>query len=316
MSRERVLGGIEAGGTKMVCALGTGPDDLREVVRIPTEDPARTVEEIVAFFRRQDQRPAVLGIGSFGPLDPDPGSPSYGTITTTPKPGWAGFPLGPRIGTALGVPFVFDTDVNAAALGEHRWGAARDVDSFIYLTIGTGIGGGALVRGHRLHGLLHPEMGHLFVPRVDGDAFEGVCPFHGACLEGLASGSAMRKRWGRPAEEIPPDHRAWRLEASYIALGLINFTLTLSPERIVLGGGVSENRFLLPMVRAEFARRLNGYMRSPTVMEDLDSYVVTAELGDRAGVLGALALATEDGPGPTGRMASSTVDSPGQGGQD
>lgn len=304
MSRTRVLGGIEAGGTKVVCALGTGPDDLRALERIPTEDPERTVEEIVAFFGRQEDRPAVVGIGSFGPLDPDPSSPTYGTITSTPKAGWADFPMGRRIGTALGVPFVFDTDVNAAALGEHRWGAARDVDSFIYLTIGTGIGGGALVRGQRLHGLLHPEMGHVFVPRVEGDAFEGVCPFHGACLEGLASGTALRDRWGRPAERIPPDHPAWRLEASYIALGLINFTLTLSPERIVLGGGVSQTPSLLPRVREEFTRRLSGYVRSPTVMEDMDSYVVRAGLGDRAGVLGALALAEELGPGPGADHAS------------
>lgn len=300
----------------MVCALGTGPDDLRALARIPTEDPERTVAGIVAFFRGREEPPEVVGIGSFGPLNPDPGSPTYGTITTTPKPGWADFPLGPRIGAALDVPFVFDTDVNAAALGEHRWGAARDVDSFIYLTIGTGIGGGALIRGRRLHGLLHPEMGHLFVPRVDGDAFEGVCPFHGACLEGLASGSAMRERWGRPPEEIPPDHPAWRLEASYIALALVNFTLTLSPQRIVLGGGVSENRSLLPMVRAEFTPRLNGYIRSPTVMEDVDSYVVKAGLGDRAGVLGALALAEEDGPVSARPPGPSTVDSQGSGAQD
>ena len=225
--------------------------------------------------------------------DPDPGSPTYGTISTTPKPGWADFPLGRRIGAALDVPFVFDTDVNAAALGEHRWGAARDVDSFVYLTIGTGIGGGALVRGRRLHGLLHPEMGHAWVPRVGDDAFEGVCPFHGDCLEGLASAIAMRERWGRPPEEIPPDHPAWRLEASYLALGLVNVALTLSPQRIILGGGLVGNESLLPVVREEFARRLNGYVRSPAIMEGLESYVVKAGLGDRAGVLGALALAAE-----------------------
>jgi fructokinase len=280
----------------MVCAVGTGPDDLRAIGRIPTADPERTVDEIVAFFRRQEEPPEVVGIGSFGPLDPDPGSPTYGTITTTPKPGWADFPLGPRIRAALGIPFVFDTDVNAAALGEHRWGAARDVHSFVYLTIGTGIGGGALVRGRRLHGLLHPEMGHVWVPRIEGDAFPGVCPFHGDCLEGLASGIAMRERWGRPPKEIPPDHPAWRLEASYLALGLVNVALTLSPQRIILGGGVTENRSLLPLVRQEFAERLNGYLRSPAITESVDSYVVRAGLGDRAGVLGALALAGEYGP--------------------
>lgn len=295
MEPGTVLGGIEVGGSKVVCALGTGPGDLRALTRIPTTDPERTVEEIVAFFRRRGERPAVVGIGSFGPLDPDAGSATYGTITNTPKAGWADFPMGRRIGTALGVPFAFDTDVNAAALGEHRWGAAQDVDSFVYLTIGTGIGGGALIRGRRLHGLIHPEMGHLFLPRIPGDAFEGVCPFHGACLEGLASGTAMRARWGRPAEEIPHDHPAWRLEASYLALALINFTLTLSPQRIILGGGVAENRSLLPLVREEFVRRLNGYVRSLIVLENADSYVVEAGLGSRAGVLGALALAAEHG---------------------
>ncbi|HET6363340.1 MAG TPA: ROK family protein [Gemmatimonadota bacterium] len=293
MNPDVILGGVEAGGTKIMCALGSAPDAIVALARIPTTDPDRTVEEIVEFFLRHEERPAVVGIGSFGPLDPDAGSPTYGTITNTPKTGWREFPLGPRIAVALGVPFVFDTDVNAAATGEHRWGAARDVDSFIYMTIGTGIGGGALVRGRRLHGLIHPEMGHLMLPRVPGDAFEGVCPFHGDCLEGLASGTAMRKRWGCPAEDLPLDHPGWRLEASYIALALINLSLTLSPQRIVIGGGVTENRSLLPIVREEFTRRLNGYVRSPIVLENVDSYVVEAGLGDRAGVLGALAMAEE-----------------------
>lgn len=285
------VGGVEVGGTKVICAVGTGPLDIRSLTRFPTTTPDDTLARIIGFFRRDRDQPVAVGMGSFGPLDPDPSSPAYGFITRTPKPGWADTACVPPLRNALGVPVLFDTDVNVAALGEHCWGAARDVDTFIYVTVGTGIGGGALVHGRRLHGLLHPEMGHLLVPRVAGDHFPGVCPFHGDCLEGLASGPAIRVRWGRPGEELPDDHPAWAVEARYLAQALVNLTLTMSPQRIVIGGGVMRQRSLLPMIRGEVRQMLNGYLQTPAVLHDIERYIVSPALGERAGVLGALALA-------------------------
>jgi fructokinase len=198
-----------------------------------------------------------------------------------------------RIASALGVPVGFDTDVNAAALGEHRWGAAQDVDTFVYLTVGTGIGGGALVAGKLLHGLVHPEMGHIRIPHDrDRDPFEGVCPFHGDCLEGLATGPAIEARWERRGEELPRDHSAWPLEAHYLALGLTSMICTLSPERVILGGGVMERSFLFPMIRSEVRDLLNGYIQAPAIIEQIDAYIVPPGLGRQAGVLGAIALAS------------------------
>ncbi|RMF63832.1 MAG: ROK family protein, partial [Bacteroidetes bacterium] len=213
-------GAVEAGGTKFVCAVGTGPDDVRALTRFPTTTPEETLARTLDFFRSQPEPPVALGVGSFGPLDPDPSSPTYGYITRTPKPGWSHTDVAGTLGRALGVPVAFDTDVNAAAVGEHRWGAARGLDTFIYLTVGTGIGGGGLVGGRRLHGLVHPEMGHVLVPRAPSDDFAGHCPFHGACLEGMAAGPALQARWGRPGADLSADHPAWDLEAHYLAHGL------------------------------------------------------------------------------------------------
>ena len=192
----------------------------------------------------------------------------------------------------LGVPVAFDTDVNAAALGEWRYGAARGLDTFLYLTVGTGIGGGALVNGRVLHGLVHPEMGHVRVARDhSADPFAGACPFHGDCLEGLASGTAMAARWGRPAHELPVDHSAWTLEAHYLAQALQGFVCTLSPQRIVMGGGVMDQPQLLARVRRELQRLLHGYIQAPELLDDIDAYVVAPALGRRAGAIGALVLA-------------------------
>ncbi len=285
-------GAVEAGGTKFVCAVGTGPDDVRALTRFPTTTPEETLARTLDFFRSQPEPPVALGVGSFGPLDPDPSSPTYGYITRTPKPGWSHTDVAGTLGRALGVPVAFDTDVNAAAVGEHRWGAARGLDTFIYLTVGTGIGGGGLVGGRRLHGLVHPEMGHVLVPRAPGDDFAGHCPFHGACLEGMAAGPALQARWGRPGADLSADHPAWDLEAHYLAHGLVNFILTLSPQRIILGGGVMQQPHLLPRVRRRVGALLNGYVAHPA-LDDLDTYIVAPGLGDRAGVLGALALAFE-----------------------
>ncbi len=286
-------GGIEAGGTKFVCAIGSGPDDLIET-RFPTTTPAETLARAIAFFRAQAVLPAAIGIGSFGPVDPDPHSPTFGFITTTPKPGWGNTDVAGPLRQALGVPVAFDTDVNAAALGEQRWGAAQGLHTFIYLTIGTGIGGGALVEGRLLHGAMHPEMGHIRLPHDRAaDPYPGFCPYHGDCFEGLAAGPALERRWGQRAELLPPDHPAWALEAHYIALALTSYILTLVPQRVILGGGVMQQPQLFPLVRREVVALLNGYLPIPALLDPLAAYLVPPGLGNRAGVLGALALAEQ-----------------------
>jgi fructokinase len=289
-------GGIEAGGTKFVCAVATGPDDIQAESRFPTTTPAETIGRAVAFFRQnQGSRGlAAIGIASFGPVDPNPNSPTFGHITTTPKPGWAHTDLAGAIREGLSVPVGFDTDVNGAALAEYRWGAAEGLDTFVYLTIGTGIGGGCVANGKLVHGLIHPEMGHIRVPHDrDRDPFPGICPFHGDCLEGLAAGPAIEARWGRRAETLPADHPAWSLEANYLALGLVNIICCLFPQRIILGGGVMEQAHLFPLVHSRVQELLNGYLKSPLILDRIDEYIVRPGLGNRAGVLGAIALAQQ-----------------------
>lgn len=293
-----VWGGIEAGGTKTVCAIGSGPDDLRATVRIPTTTPDETVGEIIRFFQQHQKEEsfAAIGIASFGPVDPNPNSPTFGTITTTPKPGWAHIDLAGIVRRELSLPVGFDTDVNAAALAEHRWGAAQGVDDFVYLTIGTGIGGGAMVHGQIVYGLNHPEMGHIRIPHDRGvDPFPGSCPYHGDCLEGLAAGPALEARWGQPAHTLPEDHDAWSLEADYLAHGLANLSCILLPQRLILGGGIMHQPRLLPLVRHRLQELLNGYLQVPLILDRIEEYVVPPGLGDRAGVLGALALAEQAG---------------------
>ena len=286
------FGAVEAGGTKFVCAAGRGPDDLHAVTRFPTTTPEETLARTLAFFRELPTPPVAVGIGSFGPVDPNPYSPTYGHILRTPKHGWSHVNVAGALRDGLGVPVAFDTDVNAAGIGEHRWGAAQGLETFLYLTVGTGIGGGGLAGGRPMHGLLHPEMGHVFVPRAPDDAFAGICPFHGDCLEGMASGPALAARWGRPGSELPADHPAWTLEAHYLAYGIANFILTLSPQRVIVGGGVMHQTGLLPLVRKKVRAILNDYVKAPA-LDDLDTYLVPPALGDRAGVLGALAMAQE-----------------------
>jgi fructokinase len=292
---------LEAGGTKFNCVVGAGPDDVRAQTRIPTTTPEATLREALEFFRAQRAALGPLtaaGIASFGPVDLDPASPAYGFITSTPKPGWAHTDMVGPVRQALGVPVRFDTDVNAAALGEGRWGAAQGLDHFIYLTVGTGVGGGGLMGGALMHGLVHPEMGHVRIPHDRAaDPYAGACPFHGDCLEGLASGTAMNARWGRPAEELPDGHAAWALEARYLALALNNFVCTLSPRRIILGGGVMERASLFPLVRGELQALLAGYVAAPQVTTHVDRYVVPPAFGARAGIMGALALAREQADG-------------------
>ena len=289
-----MFGAIEAGGTKFVCAVGCDLADL-EIAQIPTTLPQVTTAQALDFLRaRSSGKLQAVGIGSFGPVDLSRSSPTFGYITSTPKLSWQNFDFVGTVRAALDVPIGFDTDVNAAALGEARWGAAKSISDFVYLTVGTGIGGGVIVNGQILHGLVHPEMGHIRIPHdCQHDPYQGGCPFHGDCLEGLASGPAIQERWGMPAVELPVDQPAWTLEAHYLALGLANWVCTLSPKRIVLGGGVMQKQWLFPLIRSELVRLLNGYVQSQELTENLDQYVVPAKLGNRAGIAGALALAQQ-----------------------
>ncbi len=288
-----LYGGIEAGGTKFVCAVAsvTRPFEVLAEERFPTTTPTETIQRALDFFEPYGVDLQGLGIASFGPIDLDRSSPTYGYVTTTPKPNWAYADLVGPLAKGHPVPIAFDTDVNGAALGEHHWGAAQGLDTFCYFTIGTGIGGGAMVNGSMLHGVLHPEMGHLVVPhdRVR-DPYEGNCTFHKDCFEGMAAGPAMEKRWGVSADTLSPDHPAWDLEATYIAEAMRTVVCVLSPQRIILGGGVMSQPQLLPLVRSKLLVSLNGYIQAKALIDDIDSYVVAPALGNKSGVLGAIAL--------------------------
>ncbi|HTW66254.1 MAG TPA: ROK family protein [Bryobacteraceae bacterium] len=277
------FGGIEAGGSKFICGVGTGPADI-QTIQFPTTLPAETIGRAVEFFRSHGPLTAV-GIASFGPIDPNLQSPRFGYITSTPKQDWRNYDFVGAIRRALAVPVAFDTDVNAAAVAEHRWGASRGVSNFIYVTVGTGIGGGAIIGGRLIHGRLHPEMGHVRIPHdLVRDPFAGNCPYHGDCLEGLASGPAIQARWGLAGNLLPDGHRAWDLEAEYLALGIANWSFTLAPELVILGGGILNRAELLPKIRERLAGVLNGYGEPPTL--------APPGLGPLSGVLGAIALAS------------------------
>ncbi len=290
---QKMFGAVEGGGTKFNLLIGTGPADILEEARIPTTTPEETLARVIEFFRRPrgDAELVAIGFASFGPIDLNPHSPTFGYITTTPKVGWSSTDVVGTLRSALGVPVGWDTDVAGAALGEYCWGAGLDNHTLVYLTVGTGIGGGTLVDGRPLHGLLHPEMGHILVPLLDGDAFAGICPYHGRCLEGLASGPALRKRLGRPAEEVSPDDPVWEVEAYYLAAGLHQIIHVLSPQRIIVGGGVAATVGLLDRVRKHVVRLNHGYLAHSAFGGDIDSYIVPPGLGGRSGVLGALQLA-------------------------
>jgi fructokinase len=292
------FGGIEAGGTKFVCVVTDSGKNVLAETRFPTTTPGETLGRVIEFFHEQNRRlhtpVCAIGIACFGPIDPNPLSSTFGYITTTPKPGWATTPVVLPLYQEFNIPVAIDTDVNAAAVGEGRWGAAEGLDDFLYLTIGTGIGGGAVYNGKPIHGLVHPEMGHMYLPHdFNRDPFPGFCPFHGDCFEGLAAGPSLLKRWGQPGDTLPVDHPAWELEAHYIALALHNLICILSPRRIILGGGVMQQKQLFPLIQAETIRLLNGYVKSPSILDDIDNYIVPPGLGNRAGVLGAVALAQQ-----------------------
>jgi fructokinase len=326
-------GGIEAGGTKFMCAVGTGPEDLL-VKRFETTTPQKTIDEVTKFFKpytieEAARRMAAIGIASFGPLDLDEKSPDYGYITNTPKPGWAKINLAGIIKDTLDTPVAIDTDVNGAALGEQEWGAAQGLRTFVYVTIGTGIGSGGIINGDLMHGLAHPEMGHMRIPLDGKDKpdFQGSCRFHKCdlrqdpvygCWEGLASGVSMQQRWGKPPEEIregDKDYdRAWNLEASYIALGTYNLICTLSPQRIILGGGIMRHPGLLEAIQRKVEKLLNRYFSALDSLEKISNYLVRPLLLDAksnislAGVLGAIILArrmcVENGRGGKSRPSS------------
>ncbi len=288
---KKLYGGMEGGGTKFACAVGSGPEKIVEEIRFPTTTPGETLGQAIAFF--QKYKVSAIGLAPFGPLDLDPASPAYESITATPKPGWSGTNLLAGFRQAFDIPLAFDTDVNAAAFGEFYWPPQnRGLDSLVYFTIGTGIGAGIIINGRVIHGLTHPEAGHMRLPHDrKKDPFPGICPFHKDCFEGMASGSALARRWRKPAETLPENHPAWELEATYIAYALVNVILTLSPQRIVLGGGVMQHAALFPSIRSKVRTILNGYIASPVLAGTMEEYIVPPALGRRSGVLGAMALA-------------------------
>lgn len=283
-----LIGAVEAGGTKIVCGIGNASGEVLERESFPTEQPEKTIERIVDYFRDKDA--AAIGYGSFGPINIDESSPQYGYVTTTPKPGWSNYPVLPELRKALNVPFGWDTDVNAAALGEAIWGAAKGLDSCLYYTIGTGVGVGVYLEGKLTHGLVHPEGGHVLTRLYPGDTFKGVCPYHGNCLEGVAAGPAIQARWGVKANELPSDHEAWEIEAYYIGQALASAVLLTSPKKIILGGGVMHQTHLFPLIREQVRRNLNGYVSASALAENIDEYIVPPGLGDNAGLCGSLAL--------------------------
>ena len=292
-----IYGGVEAGGTKFVCAVGTGPDDLQDEVRFETTSPEETINRTLEYFKKQNLKEQLLavGIGSFGPIELNRKLSNYGFITSTPKPGWSNINICGLIKEELKIPVGFNTDVNAAALGEYEWGAGRGLNNFIYLTIGTGIGGGVMINGRLLHGLQHPEMGHIFIPQdIKADPYEGNCPFHKNCFEGLASGPAMKNRWGKSPEDLNKDHKAWDLEAQYISHALTNYICTLSPERIIIGGGIMEQKKLLPLILTSVKKMLNNYIHMEEITDNIEKYIVLPSLGKKAGILGALVLAKKE----------------------
>jgi fructokinase len=296
-NNNHLYGSIEGGWTKFVCAVGTGPNDIRAEVRFPTTSPQETMSQAVDFFKQQESnfgKLASIGFACFGPLDPNPDSSTYGHILPTPKPNWSNADVLGKLRSVFDILISFDTDVNRAALGEWQWGIGQGLSAFIYLTIGTGIGGGVFNEGKLLHGLLHPEMGHIPLPHDrKKDPFDGICPFHGGCFEGLASGAAIEKRWRQPSATLPPEHPAWDLEADYISLALAIYAYTISPQRIIIGGGVGQLLHLLSCIQKKTRELINGYIKSSVILENIETYIGNPGLGNLSGVLGALALAKQ-----------------------
>lgn len=271
----------------MVCAVGNEKGEILDRVSIPTETPDITMPKLLEYF--QGQPVEALGIGCFGPIDLDPASGTYGFITTTPKLAWRNCDICGYFRERLKVPVGFDTDVNGSMLGEATWGCARGLDTAIYITVGTGVGVGVLAGGRLLHGMQHPEGGHILLPRRADDAYEGKCPYHKTCMEGLAAGPAIEARWGKKAAELSDRPEVWELEAHYLAYAITNYMMILSPQKIILGGGVMHQEQLMPLIRKKVTEMLGGYIQTEA-LSDMDSYIVPASLNDNQGILGALKL--------------------------
>lgn len=280
------IGAIEAGGTKFVCGVGNEQGHMEDWCSFPTEHPEITLAKVSDYFR--DKGVEAIGIGSFGPIDLKPDSPTYGYITTTPKSEWENCNVVGILKREFPVSFGWDTDVNAAALGEVTWGAAQGLDNCVYYTIGTGVGVGLIAGGKRIHGLLHPEGGHIRTRRHPQDHFAGLCKYHGDCLEGLAAGPAIEARWQTPGSELPTDHLAWEMESFYIAESITTSILLHSPQKIILGGGVMQQMHLFPMIREQVIHNLHGYVNVPELLQHIDQYIVPPGLGQHAGLYGAL----------------------------
>ena len=291
---EKLFGGIEGGGTKFNCAVGNGPENIIAEARFATTTPAETIGQVCDFFAPYVNQLQGIGLGSFGPFDVDPASPTYGYITTTPKPNWANANILGMLREKINLPFAVDMDVVVAGLGEAKWGASKNDSHSLYLTIGTGIGGGHIVDGRPLRGLTSLEMGHIRIPHnFELDPFQGACPYHGDCFEGLAAGPAVLARFGQRGETLPDDHPYWNMEAGYIAHALVNFILSLAPQRIIIGGGVMQKDFMFPAVRRKTQELLNGYISHDMILNHIDEYIVPPALGGRAGELGCIVLAMQ-----------------------
>ncbi|MFZ1419234.1 MAG: ROK family protein [Leptotrichiaceae bacterium] len=283
-----IMAAVEAGGTKFNCGLGDENGNIIDQVSIPTTTPEETMKKVIEYFK--DKKFDVMGVGSFGPIDPIKGSKTYGHITKTPKAYWSDYNLIGELKKHFDVPMEFDTDVNGAALAEAWWGAGKGFKNVMYITVGTGIGAGATVDGKMLQGLTHPEMGHISVKRHPEDAFEGTCSFHGDCLEGMAAGPAIEKRWGKKGIELAEDNRVWEMEAYYLSQALVNYILILSPEKIIMGGGVMKQKQLFPLIHKNVKEMLNGYVDKKEILEDIENYIIYPGLGDYAGFIGSFAL--------------------------
>lgn len=285
-----LYGGIEAGGTKMICVIGNENGEILDRMQIPTKTPEETMPLMIDYFKDKDIK--ALGIACFGPIDLDKTSKTYGYITSTPKLAWKNYDIVGAFKKELGVPVGFDTDVNGSLLGEITWGCAKDKTDALYLTIGTGIGGGVMTGGKLLHGMLHPELGHIKMAIEKGDIYKGKCPYHGTCFEGMASGPAIEERWGKKAIELSDNDEVWDLESTYIAQALSMYILTLSPQIIILGGGVMHQQQLFPLIRKKVLEQLNGYLITKE-LADIDNYIVPASLNDDQGIMGAVKLAID-----------------------
>ena len=287
-----LFGALEAGGTKMVMAVGDENGRIVEQKTIPTTTPEETMPQIVEYFKEKIEEKGIvaLGVGAFGPVDVVKSSPTYGHILNTPKLAWKNYNLVGALEKELGIPVGLDTDVNGSCLGEMTYGCAKGLDTVVYITIGTGIGAGIAVDGKLLHGMLHPEAGHILIVKNSHDPGKSVCPYHDSCFEGLASGPSIEARWGKKAVELVDKMIVWELESEYIAKGLVNMILTLSPQKIILGGGVMHQEQLFPMIRSKVTAMLNDYYTTRE-LNDMDSYIVPASLQDNQGIMGAIRLA-------------------------